>query len=265
MVILINSFIQLFDGMQTSWGRFVFLMNILYIHVFAALSLCGKEMYNALRGNVGYSEEFIQSQTKGLDVIFKPQIIKDIPLIKEEFLDFAFQKTKQNKDKEDDYVTNCFLFYQKIKQEWYPLFDKEHENLNDNKNEFIYMYVSEKEKQTSNIQKRNLQVEIMNTFVFSDSQKSVKAPMELITKIVDYKIIPKYCFDEIIEYVIDVFIKKYGNAYLKILENNHKFDNETMKKIRQLQRTYLLDELQNENLTTKLFKFENEIEYIELD
>lgn len=223
-VLAVTAFIQIYDAMQTSWGRFIFGVCLVYIHVYASLKLCGKEVWYALKNDQSYITHFLENETKAAAGLFPYSIIMDVPSIRRDFVHWC------------NLPGNIPNFFRDVEDNWKTLWSNPRKEPGASLVEFTFK-------------------KILNEYLMQNSPKGMPELNRTIFVFwferVDYKLLDPFTFSKIEQNLLQPFVDKRANEYLKIMENRPFFNIETKRQLAQIQLKYLREQLEAEKLISK--------------
>lgn len=226
-VLAITAFVQIYDGMQSSWGRFVFGVCLVSIHLYASLKLCGNELYYALKNDQTYLVHFLENETKAASRMFPPSLILDVPSIRLDFINWC------------SLPGNMPLFFRDIEYNWKSLW-------------------SDPRKLPSESLVQHTFKKILNEYLVQDGSRHIPELDRLLFatwfQSVDTNRLHPFSFNLLETNLLQPFIAKRAAEYLKIMEERSFFTIETKRRLAEAQRAHLMSQLESEKLISRQMK-----------
>lgn len=223
-VLAVTAFVQIYDGMQSSWGRFVFGVCLVSIHVYASLKLCGNELYYALKNDQDYLMHFLENETKAASRMFPPSLILDVPSIRLDFILWC------------NLPGNMPMFFRDVEYNWKTL------------------WADPRRPPSVSLVQHTFQ-KILKEYLVQDGPKTLPELDRLLFatwfQSVDTNHLSATAFSLLETNLLQPFIVKRASEYLKIMEERAFFTIETKRKLAEAQRAHLLLQLESEKLISR--------------
>lgn len=240
VVLCIGFFLQIYDGMISGWGRFIFGMLVIYIHMFAFIKIAGTDLYYSIHLNQDYIMTYMEKERFSATQLMNGDVIDYIPELREDFLSWFKYKYSES------YI-NQFKFLDEVKFKYQILFMSDHSNIRSEISKCIIM-----------ISAKYLEPKSSFCIYFKDStfEQTYFEPTDMD---IDY-------FKKYVSYIEKNFILIGSKNYIKIYHDRPIFEDEDKRSlINSKQIEYLTKQLSDRDFLEKNVANDTEIKFINLE